>query len=221
VVEITEVGLSVCSALIDGDKYLVAFGGYNGKYSNEVFVMKPKPKDSSRPKIFQSPAAAAAAASVTAAYALTKAEKLDFTKAEDPNSKGARNGLSEKDVTNGVKAIREEKNVLELSLTEVRAENARLRGQIDEKNGTHSELSKELLSVQGQLVAERSRCFKLEAQITELQKMLESMQPIENEVQALRTQKSAFERDLELASAVQRQGSGGVWRWMSGGNGNA
>lgn len=214
-------GLSVCSALIDGDKYLVAFGGYNGKYSNEVFVMKPKPKDSSRPKIFQSPAAAAAAASVTAAYALTKAEKLDFTKAEDPNSKGARNGLSEKDVTNGVKAIREEKNVLELSLTEVRAENARLRGQIDEKNGTHSELSKELLSVQGQLVAERSRCFKLEAQITELQKMLESMQPIENEVQALRTQKSAFERDLELASAVQRQGSGGVWRWMSGGNGNA
>ena len=104
--------------------------------------MKPKPKDSSRPKIFQSPAAAAAAASVTAAYALTKAEKLDFTKAEDPNSQGARNGLSEKDVTNGVKAIREEKNVLELSLTEVRAENTRLRGQIDEKNGTHSELSK-------------------------------------------------------------------------------
>ena len=60
-----------------------------------------------------------------------------------------------------------------------------------------------------------------QAQITELQKMLESMQPIENEVQVLRTQKSAFERDLELASAVQRQGSGGVWRWMSGGNGNA
>lgn len=214
-------GLSVCSALIDGEKLLVAFGGYNGKYSNEVFVMKPKPSDSSRPKIFQSPAAAAAAASVTAAYALTKAEKLYFTKAEDSNSKGAGNILSEQNVRNDIKAIREEKNVLELSLEEVRAENNRIRGQIDEKNGSHSELSKELLSVQGQLVAERSRCFKLEAQITELQKMLESVQSIENEVQALRRQKSAFEQDVEVASAVQRQGSGGVWRWIAGGSGNA
>lgn len=53
--------------------------------------------------------------------------------------------------------------------------------------------------------------------------MLESMQPIENEVQELRTQKSAFERNIELASAVQiqKQGSGGVWRWIAGGNGNA
>lgn len=104
--------------------------------------MKPKPRDSARPKIFQSPAAAAAAASVTAAYALTKAEKLDFTKAEDADSRGAENSVSEKDVTNGVKAIREEKNVLELSLAEVRAENTRIKGQIDEKNGTLSELSK-------------------------------------------------------------------------------
>ncbi|KAG2729734.1 hypothetical protein I3760_01G263400 [Carya illinoinensis] len=214
-------GLSVCLALVDGEKYLVAFGGYNGKYSNEVYVMKPKPRDLSRPKIFQSPAAAAAAASVTAAYALTKAEKLNFTKAEDSNPKEALNSFSGQDVTNEIKAIREEKDVLELSLAEVRAENTRLRGQIGEKNGTHSELSKELLSVQGQLIAERSRCFKLEAQITELQKVLESVQSIENEVQVLRRQKSAFEQDMELASAVQRQGSGGVWRWIAGGTDNA
>ncbi|XP_062156918.1 acyl-CoA-binding domain-containing protein 4 [Alnus glutinosa] len=214
-------GLSVCSALIDGEKFLVAFGGYNGKYSNEVFVMKPKPSGSSLPKIFQSPAAAAAAASVTAAYAITKAENFYFPKAEDSSSKGTGNILSEQGVRNDIEAIREEKKVSELSLAEVRAENTRIRGQIDEKNGTHSELSKELLSVQGQLVAERSRCFKLEAQITELQKMLESMQSIENDVQALRRQKSDFERDVEVDSAVQRQGSGGVWRWIAGGTGNA
>lgn len=29
-------GLAVGSAMIDGEMYLVAFGGYNGKYSNEV-----------------------------------------------------------------------------------------------------------------------------------------------------------------------------------------
>lgn len=42
--------------------------------------MRLKPRDIPRPKIFQSPAAAAAAASVTAAYALAKSEKLDIPK---------------------------------------------------------------------------------------------------------------------------------------------
>nr|GFA05391.1 acyl-CoA-binding domain-containing protein 4 [Tanacetum cinerariifolium] len=72
-------GLSVSSAFINGELFLVAFGGYNGKYSNEVFVMRPLLKDSKNSKIFQSPAAAAAAASVTAAYALAKSESFDFT----------------------------------------------------------------------------------------------------------------------------------------------
>lgn len=30
-------GLSIGSATIDGEKHLVAFGGYNGKYNNEVY----------------------------------------------------------------------------------------------------------------------------------------------------------------------------------------
>ncbi|XP_015876662.2 acyl-CoA-binding domain-containing protein 6 [Ziziphus jujuba] len=208
-------GLSVCSVVIGGQKYLVAFGGYNGKYSNEVFVLRPKLKDISRPKILQSPAAAAAAASVTAAYALSKTEKLDS--ATESSSKEAEKIPSEHDVAGQIEAIREEKTLLELSLTEVRAENSKLTGEIEEINGTHAELSKELQSVQGQLVAERSRCFKLEAQITELHKILESMHSIEDDVQALRIQKSEFERNLELASAVERQSSGGVWGWIAGG----
>ncbi|KAL6130317.1 hypothetical protein ACLB2K_068698 [Fragaria x ananassa] len=213
-------GLTVCSVNLDGKKHLVAFGGYNGNYSNEVFVMRPKPNDSSQRKIFQSPAAAAAAASVTAAYALTKSEKLNFTTVQS-NSHGAENHRYEQDFTIDIEALREEKGVLELSLSEVRKENAKVTQEIDEVNNTHSELSKELQSVQGQLVAERSRCFKLEAQISELQKILESVQSIEDEVQALRGQKSAMERDMELASSVQRQGSGGVWRWIAGSDGNA
>ncbi|KAJ6428883.1 hypothetical protein OIU84_020519 [Salix udensis] len=202
-------GLSVCSVLINGERYLVAFGGYNGKYNNEVFAMRLKPRDASRPKIFQSPAAAAAAASVTAAYALAKSEKLEF-----PNLNLNSNGTG-KDLASEIDALKEEKKVLELSLTEVRAENSRLAEKIDEVNGTHAELSKELHSVQGQLVAERSRCFKLEAQTAELQKMLESLQSIENEVQLLRRQKSTLEQEIER-NAAQRQGSGGVWRWIAG-----
>ncbi|XVF83007.1 hypothetical protein PTKIN_Ptkin16aG0098000 [Pterospermum kingtungense] len=208
-------GLSVCSAIIDGEKHLVAFGGYNGKYNNEVFVMKLKPRDSFYPKIFQSPAAAAAAASVTAAYALAKSEKLDFPQIMD-NLNGVENNVPKRDIRIEIDAIKEEKRALELSIEEVRTENSRLREKIDELSSNHTELSKELQSVQGQLITERSRCFKIEAQIAELQKMLESLQSIEKEVLILRRQKSALEQEMEL-SAAQRQGSGGVWRWIAGG----
>ncbi|KAI3888063.1 hypothetical protein MKX03_027355 [Papaver bracteatum] len=77
-------GLTVCSEIVYGEKVLVAFGGYYGKYNNEVYVLRTKPKDLSRPKIFQS---AAAAASVTAAYALTSSgeRKIDIRKKEDAN----------------------------------------------------------------------------------------------------------------------------------------
>ncbi|MED6109042.1 hypothetical protein PIB30_029995 [Stylosanthes scabra] len=193
-------GLSVCSTLIDGEKYLLAFGGYNGRYSNEVFVMRPKPRDSLRPKIFQSPAAAAAAASVTSAYALSKSEKLDFRQLDDINSKPPINGHTVDDISGKVEAIKEEKRLLELSITEVRAENSKL-------------------GVQGQLVAERSRCFNLEAKIAELQKMMESMQSVEEQVQALRKEKSTIDQEMENATSGQRQGSGGVWRWLGGGGG--
>lgn len=108
--------------------------------------MRPKPKDSSQRKIFQSPAAAAAAASVTAAYALTKSEKLNFTTVES-NSKGPENRSYEQDFTIDIKSLREERSVLELSLTEVRTENSRVSHKIDEVNNTHTELSKVCSSV--------------------------------------------------------------------------
>ncbi|KAG4910850.1 hypothetical protein JHK87_056966 [Glycine soja] len=221
-------GLSVCSATIGGEKYLLAFGGYNGRYSNEVcavFVMRPKAKDTMRPKIFQSPAAAAAAASVTSAYALSKSEKLDFMQLDDINSKLSVNGHHKDDVVDKVEAIKEEKRLLELSIAEVRAENSKLGGEIEEINNTHAELTKELQSVQGQLVAERSRCFNLEAEYTnsnvrfqakiaELQKLLESMQSVEEEVQALREKKSALDQEMELAATAESKSSG--WRWFGG-----
>ncbi|KAD5961927.1 hypothetical protein R6Q59_014532 [Mikania micrantha] len=197
-------GLSVSSALIDGEPFLVAFGGYNGKYSNEVVVMRPKPKDSKHSKIYQSPAAAAAAASVTAAYALTKSESLDFTTI---------NSKPKMDLSVAINVIKEEKKALELIIEEAKAENAELLKKLEELNGVHVDLSKELQSVQGQLASERSRCDDLEAQILDLQKKLSSMQSIEQEVQTLRLQKSAIEKDMETG---QTQGSRGVWRWIAG-----
>lgn len=104
--------------------------------------MKPKPKDLSRPKIFQSPAAAAAAASVTAAYALAKTEKLDFAIIENDVSKKREEKQSQSNGAIEIEAIREEKAKLELALSEVQGENSKLQHEIDEVNSTHAELSK-------------------------------------------------------------------------------
>ncbi|XP_047323073.1 acyl-CoA-binding domain-containing protein 4-like [Impatiens glandulifera] len=206
-------GLSVSSALIDDENLLISFGGYNGKYNNEVFVMRPKPKYSSQPKIFQSPAAAAAAASVSAMYAHAESEKLVLTEANNKNVKVSQ--------TNNVqsmaeaKVIREELKLLESALEDARSESSSLKGKIVETNTVYPDLAKELQSVLGQLMVERSRCAKLEAQISEHQKTLETLPSIEEEVQLLRMQKSAIERDVEVA-ALQKQGSGGgVWKWVS------
>ncbi|KAK9674325.1 hypothetical protein RND81_12G226000 [Saponaria officinalis] len=191
-------GISICSALIHGDIFLIAFGGYSGRYNNEVFVMRPKLKDSIRPKIYQSPAAAAAAASVSAAYSLSSGKQLETIKVEQTDTDG-------------------QKGMLESSLTEVRAENSMLKGKIDDTNSTHVELAKELESVQGQLIAERSRCFSLEAQIVRFQGMLEHLPAVETELKSLREQKSSFEQAVEEHDTrVQRQASGGVWQWFSG-----
>lgn len=193
-------GISVYSASIQGERYLFAFGGYNGTYNNEVFVMRPKIKESVKRKIYQSPAAAAAAASVSAAYSIGSG-KTEYPKQE---------------ISSDTDETKEAKGLLESSLAEVRGENSMLQGKIDDLNSTHKELSKELASVQGQLVAERSRCFKLEAQIAELQSMLASLPSIEAEVQSLRKEKSALEQDMEHAKTEQREGSRGVWGWLSG-----
>ncbi|KAF3632538.1 hypothetical protein FXO37_27411 [Capsicum annuum] len=209
-------GLSVSSASLDGEKFLVAFGGYNGKYNNEVYVMRPKPRDVLHPKILQSPAAEAAAASVRAAYALTKPENLDLPVREDSNFKEVHVDSTQQNLSAEISVLGEQKKVLESLLADVSAENANLRKNLEDVNATHADLSKELQSVQGQLISERSRCAKLEAQIGELQKMLESMQSIEEEVQALRREKSELERVMERAASVQKQGSGGAWKWITG-----
>jgi len=57
---------------------------------------------------------------------------------------------------------------------------------------------------------------RFQAKIAELQKLLESMQSVEDEVQALREKNSALDQEMELAATAQRQSSGGVWRWFGG-----
>lgn len=96
--------------------------------------MRPKPSDSAHSKIFQSPAAAAAAASVTAAYALTKSEKMIQPEPQDLNFKV--------DLSVEISAVKEDKKLLESSLLEIQTENSALQAKLGETNSTYAELSK-------------------------------------------------------------------------------
>lgn len=61
---------------------------------------------------------------------------------DDINPKSSVNGHHQTDVTIKIEAIKEEKRLLELSITEVRAENSKLGGEIHEVNNNHAELTK-------------------------------------------------------------------------------
>lgn len=119
--------------------------------------MKPKPRDTLRPRLLQSPAAAAAAASVTAAYAVLSAndeKSIDINTVDDSDIKGVQpNGAQEFAIE--VDELTAEKNNLESRLTEVREENSRLKTNLDAVNNSYSELGKVMLA----FCERRKPCF--------------------------------------------------------------
>lgn len=107
----------------------------------QIFILKTKKLDSTQPRLLQSPAAAAAAASVTAVYALTTAADKEITViAKEEKPKKVQTQESTKVVAN-YDALSAENKILESRLIEIRAENLKLRGNIDELNNSHTELS--------------------------------------------------------------------------------
>lgn len=105
--------------------------------------MRPKPRDVLHPKILQSPAAEAAAASVRAAYALIKPEKY-LSEREDSSFKEVHVDNTQQSLLAEISALGEQKKALESSLADIRAENADLRNKIEDVNTTHADLSKVL-----------------------------------------------------------------------------
>ncbi|KAL6912323.1 hypothetical protein ACP4OV_001128 [Aristida adscensionis] len=209
-------GLTVCSTTVDGENFLIAFGGYNGKYNNEIFILKLKPRNLVQPRLLQSPAAAAAAASVTAAYAVitaTDEKTRDIVATDDLDIKRAQPASSSKKFVAEIDALNGEKGKLESRLAEIRGENSKLKDKLEMANLSYGELAKELTSVQNQLAAEGSRCQKLEAQISAAHKRLESAGSLESELEVLRQQISQVEQTMATA---HRQKSGGVWKWVAG-----
>lgn len=222
-------GLSVVAASSNVEEALIAFGGYNGRYSNEVHIFKTNQKAKLQPKILESPAAAAAAAAVRAAY----------TTSQVPSANG-RSGMSLPDslhenrvkeigmdipksenMNRAYEEIKEQLAIaskaskdLEAAASALQDENARLKHDLGVAQSSNSELSKEFYSMRGQLAEEQSRCFRLEVDLSELRQKLHTMEALQKELDLLRHQKAAS--DEAAATAVQKQTPGGVWGWLAG-----
>ncbi|XP_057962846.1 acyl-CoA-binding domain-containing protein 4 [Malania oleifera] len=215
-------GLSLAVSSYNGEDILVSFGGYNGRYSNEVNVLKPSHKSTLQSKIME----ASVPDSVSAVHNATNATRdleSEFEAGQDGKIREivVDNADSEpmkfkSEETNErlIVTLKAEKEELESSLSKEKLQSLQLKQELTESEARNADLYKELQSVRGQLAAEQSRCFKLEVDVAELRQKLQTMETLQKELELLQRQKAASEQ--AALSAKQRQGSGGVWGWLAG-----
>ncbi|GMN43875.1 hypothetical protein TIFTF001_013073 [Ficus carica] len=219
-VPIASEGLSVVVGSYNGEDILVSFGGYNGRYSNEVNVLKPSHKSTLQSKMMETPVPDSVSAVPNATNATRDFESeleagqdgktfhKDIVDSEPTRFKG------EKSSEHVLASLRAEREELESSLSKEKVQSLQLKQDLEEAETRNTDLYKELQSVRGQLAAEQSRCFKLEVELAELRQKIQTMETLQKELELLQRQKAVSEQ--AALNAKQRQGSGGVWGWLAG-----
>ncbi|GAB4835811.1 acyl-CoA-binding domain-containing protein 4 [Ancistrocladus abbreviatus] len=213
-------GLSLVVSSYSGEDILVAFGGYNGRYINEVHVLKPSHKSTLQSKIMETPVPD----SVSAVHNATNATR-DLESELDAGQDGKIREIvmdnvdtekikSEESSERLIAALKTEKEELESALSREKVQTLQLKQELAEAETRNTDLYQELQSVRGQLAAEQSRCFKLEVDVAELRQKLQTMETLQRELELLQRQKAASEQ--AALNAKQRQSSGGVWGWLAG-----
>ncbi|XP_011648837.1 acyl-CoA-binding domain-containing protein 4 isoform X2 [Cucumis sativus] len=218
-VPIASEGISLVVSSYGGEDILVSFGGYNGRYTNEVNVLKPSHKSTLQSKMMATPVPD----SVSAVHNITNP-----TRDVESEFEGAQEGKIREIVMDNIESdhlnkseptkelvstLKAEKEELESSLNKEKIHSLQLKQELSDAENRNDELYKELQSVRLQLVAEQSRCFKLEVDVAELRQKLQTMETLQKELDLLQRQKAASE---EAFKAKQKQGSGGVWGWLAG-----
>ncbi|KAG2695614.1 hypothetical protein I3760_07G019800 [Carya illinoinensis] len=221
-VPVASEGLGVVVSSYNGEDILVSFGGYNGRYNNEVNVLKPSHKSTLQSKMIETPVPDSVSAVHNATNPTRDVESefdagqegkireivMDNAESEPVKSKGEPSNI------HLLATLKAEKEELESSLSKEKIYSLHLKQELSEAEIRNTELYKELQSVRGQLAAEQSRCFKLEVDVAELRQKLQTMEALQKELELLQRQKAASEQ--AALNAKQRQGSGGVWGWLAG-----
>ncbi|KAF5803237.1 putative acyl-CoA-binding protein, ACBP [Helianthus annuus] len=211
-------GLSLVLSSYNGEDILVSFGGYNGRYNNEVNLLKPSYKSTLQTTGSGVPALDSASGAQNATNG-TRDVDLEFEAGQEAKVREIsmeNNELQTSEVNevseSTLAALKAEKEELESALSNEKSQSNELKQQLIEAESKNSDLYKELQSLRVQLAAEQSRCFKLEVDVAELRQKLQTMDALQKEVEILQRQKAASEE----AYAKQKQSSGGVWGWLAG-----
>ncbi|KAI3448602.1 hypothetical protein Pfo_005267 [Paulownia fortunei] len=215
-------GSSLVLNSYNGEDILVLFGGYNGRYNNEVNVLKPSHKSTLQSKMMETPVpdSVSAVQNVTNA---TRDVESEFETGQEGKIReivmdniDAEPKITKVEETNErlLAALKAEKEELESSLTKEKMQTLKLKQELTDAETRNTDLYKELQSVRGQLAAEQSRCFKLEVDVAELRQKLQTMETLRKELEILQRQRAASEQ--AALNAKQRQSSGGVWGWLAG-----
>ncbi|XP_071725512.1 acyl-CoA-binding domain-containing protein 4-like [Rutidosis leptorrhynchoides] len=211
-------GPSLVLSSYNGEDILVSFGGYNGRYNNEVNLLKPSHKSTLQATRFGTPALDSGSGAQNATNG-TRDVELEFETAQEAKIReiSMDNNESQTNKANEVSersiaALKAEKEELESALSNEKSQSLQLKQELLEAESKNTDLYKELQSVRGQLAAEQSRCFKLEVDVAELRQKLQTMDTLQKELEILQRQKAASEE----AYAKQKQSSGGVWGWLAG-----
>ncbi|XP_024960077.1 acyl-CoA-binding domain-containing protein 4-like [Cynara cardunculus var. scolymus] len=211
-------GLSLVLSSYNGEDILVSFGGYNGRYSNEVHLLKPSHKSSLPSTTMGTPALDSISGAQHAANG-TRDVELDYGAGQDGKIREIRMDNNEPQTVKvdevseqSIMALKAEREELESSLSKEKSESLHLKQELLEAESRNADVYKELQSVRGQLAEEQSRCFKLEVDVAELRQKLQTMDSLQKELEILQRQKAASEE----AYAKQKESSGGVWGWLAG-----
>ncbi|KAI3445351.1 hypothetical protein Pfo_002016 [Paulownia fortunei] len=214
-------GSSLVLSSYSCEDILVSFGGYNGRYNNEVNVLKPSHKSTLQSKMMETPVPD----SVSAVQNVTNATRDVESEFETGQEGKIREivmdnidlepqvSIVEETNEHLLAVLKAEKEELELSLTKEKMQTLQLTQELKEAETRNTDLYKELQSVRGRLAAEQSRCFKLEVDVAELRQKLQTMETLQKELEILERQKAASEQ--AALNAKQKQSLGGMWGWLA------
>ncbi|KAI3848239.1 hypothetical protein MKX03_003517 [Papaver bracteatum] len=214
-------GLSIVLSSCNGEDVLVSFGGYNGRYSNEVNVLKPSRKSATQSKITEDNPMPESVAPQQNGTSVTRGSEYDHEAGTEgkvreivmDNADMEHTGSKETS-EHYIAALKSEKEELEAEIAKEKLQSLQLKQELVEAETRNTDITKELQSVRGQLASEQSRCFKLEVDVAELRQKLQTMETLQKELELLQRQKAASEQ--AALNAKQRQSSGGVWGWLAG-----
>ncbi|XP_010421591.1 PREDICTED: acyl-CoA-binding domain-containing protein 5 [Camelina sativa] len=212
-------GLSLVVSSYNGEDVIVAFGGYNGSYNNEVNVFKPSHKLSLKSKIMGaspvpdtfSAVNNATTRDIESEIEVSQESRIREIVMDNVNSRSKVEGKSERIIT----ILKSEKEELEASLNKEKIQTLQLKEELAEIDTRNTELYKELQSVRSQLAAEQSRCFKLEVEVAEVRQKHQTMEILQKELELLQRQRAVASEQAAATNAKQ-QSSGGVWGWLAG-----